>query len=168
MKRILLPVAAILVVAATSCKPTENNYKQAYDAAQNKRQAAAAADAELGIPGGKLQNIDGPQVKVVNGDTIAWMKSHVKFTGGMENELRKWSVAVAAYKMPTNCAAQVSRLFTDGYKAFSVETPQGLFYVVAGSFDNLDEAAVFAKEYAAKHKPAEFIGLDGAALLIEK
>lgn len=158
-------MAALLLIASAGCKPTESNYKAAYDAAQKKRQAV---DADMVLPAGGLQSIDGPRKRVVDGDSLYVVKEHLKFTGGLEKVMHRWNVAVSAYKMPTNCAAQVSELYTKGYKAFSVENAEGRFYVVAGAFDTLEEAAVFAREYRATHKPSEFIGLPGEPMIIER
>lgn len=167
MKKSVLPILALLLAGMTACKPTESNYKAAYDAAQQKRQAAAN-DPDLMLPAGALKSIDGPVKRDINGDSLYVIKEHLKFTGGVEHDFHKWNVAVASYKMPTNCAAHVSELFTKGYKAFSVENPEGKFYVIAGSFPELSDAAVFAKEYAAGKTSSDFIGLPGEPVIIEK
>lgn len=169
MKRMIIPAIALLALAgATSCKPTESNYRAAYDAAQGKKKASAAADADMAIPAGALQTIGGPTIRVVHGDSVYVTSERIRFEGGMENELRKWSVAVAKYKMPTNCASQTSDLFSEGYKSFFVRNAEGAYYVIAGSFDTLDEAATFASEYAGKKKPSSFVGLPHAPVIIEK
>ena len=168
MKRIILPAAALLLILAAGCKPTENNYKAAYDAAQQKRQASAT-DPDILLPaGGKLQQFDAPNKQVVDGDTYNVIKEHLKFEDGVEHAMHKWCVAVAVYKMPTNCAAQVSQLFTKGYKAFGAQNAKGQHYAIAGAFQTLKEAAAFAKEFKAKHKATDFVGLEGEPLIIER
>lgn len=169
MKKIIIPVLLLLALAgAISCKPTESNYRAAYDAAQGKRKASAAADADMAIPAGALQAIGGPAIRVVNGDSVYVTSERIRFEGGLENELRKWSVAIARYKMPTNCASQTNDLFSEGYKSFFVRNTEGAYYVIAGSFDTLDEAATFAVEYARKKSPSVFVGLPHAPVIIEK
>ena len=162
-------VALLILVsmAFVGCKPTEKNYKSAYDAAVNKRKAAEALDADLGIPGGKLQQVDGPAIKVVNGDTVYISVQHLKFVDGVENERHRYNVAVSAYKMKTNCAALVSDLFAKGYQAFGVQNPEGMFYVIAGSFSTLDEAAGFDKSFRVKEKNHVYSGLPSAPVIIE-
>lgn len=168
MKRMAIPALMLLALAATSCKPTETNYKAAYDAAQEKRKATAAADADMALPASGLQTIGGPSIRVVNGDSVYVTSERLRFEGGLENEMRTWNVAVAKYKMPTNCASQTSDLFSEGYRSFFVRNSEGAYYVIAGSFDTLDEAAAFAKKYAEKKKPSVFVGLPHAPVIIRK
>lgn len=60
-----------LIPIAAGCKPTEKNYKAAYDAALKKREAAAV-DADMMIPAGALQQIGGPQKRKI-GDVEVYM-----------------------------------------------------------------------------------------------
>ncbi len=168
MKKIILTGAVVsLMLCGTACKPTEKNYKAAYDVAQQKRKAEAT-DPDMVLPAGGLQRLDAPRKQIIDGDSVYVITSRLKFTGGLENQMHKWNVAVASYRMPTNCAAQVSDLFSKGYKSFSAESPDGNFYVIAASFDTLKEAAAFAKEYNVGKKPEVYVGLPGAPLIIEK
>ena len=49
-----------------------------------------------------------------------------------------------------------------------MENPEGGFYVIAGSFDELGEAVDFLAKYR-KGKPASvFVGLPGEPVLLEK
>lgn len=162
---VLLTLASMTIVG---CKPTEKNYKSAYDAAVNKRQASETLDSELGIPRGKLQQVDGPATRVVNGDTVYVTVQHLKFIDGVEHEMHRYNVAVCAYKMKTNCAALVSDLFSKGYQAFGVQNSEGMFYVIAGSFDSLEEAATFDKSFQTKEKKHVYSGLPSAPVIIEK
>lgn len=166
-RKIWFAAAVMAAVGFVGCKPTEKNYKAAYDAALQKREAAVAADADLGIPEGGLQQLDGPQRRVVNGDTVYLLVERIRFFDGEEHEMHKYNVAVSGYKMKTNCAAQVSDLFTKGYKAFGARNAEGTFYVIAGSFDTLDEAAAFDKAFVGKEKKHVYSGLPGAPLIIE-
>lgn len=167
MKKYLIPCLLLSFLSLIGCKPTEKNYKEAYDVALQKRKAAST-DADIVIPAGALHKIGEPMVKVVDGDTIKIAVEHLKFEGGREDAMKKWNVAVAKYKMPTNCASQTNNLFSEGYKAFYVLNPEGYYYVIAGSFDTLDEAKNFAGEYISRHKSTTFVGLSGSPLLIEK
>lgn len=167
MKNYIIPAIVLACLATAGCKPTENNYKEAYDVAQQKRKAAAT-DPDMVLPAGALKQIGDPMQTVVNGDTVSVAAEHLKFEGGLEGVMKKWNVAVAKYKMPTNCASQTSDLFSEGYQAFYVLNREGYYYVIAGSFDSIGEAQAFAKQYSARHKASSFVGLSGAPLLIEK
>lgn len=164
-KKYLAIIALIIIIGIAGCKPTEKNYKAAYDAAVQKRQAAAS-DPDMNLPAGTLLQTDGPQLRVINGDSVYVLGERLKFIDGVEHEKHKYSVAVAAYKMQTNCAAQVSDLFTKGYQAFGAQNPDGTFYVIAGSFKTLDEAASFCKSFATKEKKHIYSGLPSAPVIL--
>ncbi len=168
IKKLSIVLLTLVSMTIVGCKPTEKNYKSAYDAAVSKRQASETLDADLGIPGVKLQQVDGPATKVVNGDTVYVAVQHLKFVDGEEHEMHRYNVAVSAYKMKTNCAALVSDLFSKGYQAFGVQDPEGMFYVIAGSFDSLEEAATFDKSFQTKEKKHVYSGLPSAPVIIER
>ena len=149
------------------CKPTEKNYKSAYDAAVSKRQASETLDTDLGIPAGRLQRDGAPAVRVVDGDSVLFIAEHLKFVDGEEHEKHRYNVAVGAYKMQTNCAAQVSDLFSKGYAAFGASNAAGMYYVIAGSFDNLQEAAAFDRIFRKKEVSHIYSGLPDAPVIIE-
>lgn len=156
-----------MMLLATGCKPTESNYKSAYDVAQKKRQAAAT-DPDMVIPAGGIKAIGGPEKKKIGNDSVYVRAEHLKLAGDTDARVGKWNVAVSKYRMPTNCASQVRDLESKGYKAFSMENPEGGFYVIAGSFDELGEAVDFLAKYR-KGKPASvFVGLPGEPVLLEK
>lgn len=168
MKRIKIVLAGLTAVAMlVGCKPTEKNYKEAYDAAIQKRNASAEEDAAMNIPGAVLLQVGGPSQKVVNGDTVYFMVERLRFVDGLKGDRHRYNVAVAAYKMQTNCAAQVSDLFAKGYKAFGARNAEEKFYVIAGSFDTLEEAVSFDKAFVKKEKKHVYSGLPSAPVVIE-
>lgn len=166
MKKILMAAFTVsLLIGATGCKPTEKNYQAAYEAAQRKR-AADANDADMGLPAKGLQQIGAPVAKTVNGHEVLTETKFLKRPGG--EFMNKYNVAVARYKMATNAKAQADRLTAEGYRAFQAEGTEGWHYVIAGTFDTLAAAADLATGYARKNEPAAFVGLPGAPVVIEK
>ena len=97
MKKIFFS-ALVLVMALASCKPTERNYKQAYDSALAKRQKA---EAETMIPASGLLSDEGPQQRIVGGDTLYVSTERLRALSGDE-PVSPYNVAVAMYKMNTN------------------------------------------------------------------
>ena len=87
----------------SGCKPTEQGYRAAYDAARQKREAAAA---EMMIPVSGLLSDDGPQRRIIDGDTLFVTKERVRGADG-EN-LPRWLLAVGVYRMDTNARAQAA------------------------------------------------------------
>lgn len=165
-KRLLycgLLLAGLMFLPA--CKPTEKNYKSAYDAAVAKRQAESN-DPDLNLPAGGYQRIGDPQKKTVNGKSYGYLFSRVKpLTDGVS--MQPYNVAVAVYKMPTNCEAQVNDLLSVGYQSFGAKTGDDRYYVIIGSYASIDAAAAAIDAYMAKFKDAVYVGLDGAPLILQ-
>lgn len=151
-------------ISLTSCKPTEKNYKAAYDAALGKREAVKA-DIEENMAVGPLQQVDGPQLKVVDGVEVYLLNKIIKPDVEGKNLTGQYNVAVGCYKMNTNCKAQAEALRQEGYDAFPAKDPEDMYYTIAGSFPDLAEAVKFYKEYQ-KNKNRVYVGLPDAPIII--
>ncbi len=151
------------------CKPTEKNYQAAYEVAQNKKKAEAAADPDMALPATGLQRLDAPRTVEVDGENLNVKHIFIKYAGKDEAPaMEKYNVAVGKYKMPTNALAQSEDLVTAKYNAFPVEGNDGYFYVIGGTFENLNDVAAFVKAYKKSHASSQLVGLDGEPLVIEK
>ena len=171
MKRNLIFIGIILggLFLTVGCKPTEKGYKSAYDAALNKRQNVLA-DIDANITPDRLQDVDGMQLKEINGVTVYVLNQRIKPVE--ENPLEenkelpgKYNVAVSTYKMITNCSSQAEALKKEGYDAFPAQAPDDMYFTVAGSFDSLDDAVKFSQEYQ-KGKNRVYVGLHNAPVII--
>ena len=146
-----------------SCKPTENNYKSAYDAALEKREAA---NREQMIPATGLLSDDGPQLRVLDGDSIFVLKEALR-RGEPAEKLTGWSVAVALYKMETNATANAEDLRESGWKnAFAAYAKGEKWYVVVDNVSTLDSARMVSKLFIKKHKGYPYVGLPKKPVLI--
>lgn len=151
------------------CKPTEKNYQAAYEVAQNKKKAEGAPDPDMVLPATGLKRLDAPRTLEVDGENLNVKHIFIKYAGqGEAPVIERYNVAVGKFKMPTNALALTEDLVANKYNAFPVEGNDGYFYVIGGSFENLNEVATFVKEYNARHQPSQLVGLDGEALVIEK
>ena len=164
MKRIV-PIFLFLILALTGCKPTEKGYKAAYDAALGKREAARADIIDASIPEGALQDVDGPQLKEVDGVKVYVLNQRIKAAEEGESLPGNYNVAVGCYKMVTNCRSQVNTLRGDGLEAYAAQDSDGMFYTIAGSFKFLSEAVKFSEKYRAG-KDRVFVGLPNAPVII--
>lgn len=151
------------VVAMTGCKPTEKNYKSAYDAALAKR-SAEAADPDLNLPSGGYRRVGDPEMKSVNGKDYPYLFVRLK-PRSEGAAMKAYNVAVSVYKMPTNCDAQVADLRSEGYPAFGAETGDDRFYVIIGSYPTLEEAASGVDEYTSENKEAVYVGLPSPVII---
>ena len=153
------------IVALGGCKPTEKNYKSAYDAAVAKRQAENN-DPDLNLPADGYKRIGDPDKMTVNGKSYDYLFSRIM---PLEEgrELKPYNVAVAVYKMPTNCVAQAQDLRSAGYQAFGGKTGDDRYYVIIGGYPPVEEAAAASDEYVAKNKDAVYVGLKDAPVILQ-
>ena len=154
----------LFTILLSGCKPTEKGYKAAYDAALTKREAANA-DLGLDVPEGALQQVDGPQLKTIEGEKVYVLHQRLK---PLDEEMKlphNFNVAVGCFKMPTNCKALAEDLKKEGLEAFPTRDTEGKFYTIAASFKSQKEAITFSKEYE-KKKGRTYVGLPGAPVII--
>lgn len=145
------------------CKPTEKNYKSAYDAAIAKREQAAAEQMR---PATGLLSDDGPKMRVLAGDTIFVSQERLRMPDGGKVP-GQWAVAVGVFKMDTNAKASASALRDKGYgRATAVKASEGRYYSLATTVSTLDSARVAQREFRDANPGYPFIGLPGAPVII--
>lgn len=163
-KKIYLFVSAALVALTfVGCKPTEKNYKAAYDAALARRQQAAEEQMR---PVTGLLSDDGPQLRVIDGDSVYVVKERLRTPDGKRPE-GKWAVAVGVYKMDTNAKAAADAIRHKGFREAAVANATGgKHYTIAGTAESIDSARVVSKVFRMALPDYPFIGLPGAPVLI--
>ncbi|MDE6338946.1 MAG: hypothetical protein K2K97_04055 [Muribaculaceae bacterium] len=158
MKKILF-FSVLVALLLVGCKPTEKNYRAAYDAAIGKRQAEQKAlDAD------GLIAEDAPRPMYMDGDTIYFANDVLK----ADDRLKALNVAVAMFKMNTNAISGAKALQDKGIDAFPVQAFGDKWYIIGGAFANLDEARAFMKEFRAKNPDYPHIGLGGHPVIIRR
>lgn len=150
------------------CKPTESNYREAYDAAMQKKKASAREDV---LPAGvKLQKVGAPAERKVDGENVKVINMRIKVADVKDTSVApgRYNVAVAKYKLPTNAKAQTIDLRRDGVAgAFVARGADGAFYVIASVFPDINQAADFAKKYGESHPQETIVGLEDGIVIIE-
>lgn len=148
------------------CKPTEKNYKSAYDAALEKR---AEAVREQMIPATGMMSVDGPQMKVVAGDTIFIQRDRFRDFEN-KNMPAPWAVAVGVYSMDTNAKASLKSLSEAGWdmETTVVKAPGTKNYAVVAFAPTLDECIAISKKFQEKFPDYHYIGLPGAPVLLAR
>lgn len=155
--------AAIVALMFISCKPTENNYRKAYDAAQAKREQAAAEQMR---PASGLLSDDGPSLKVIDGDSIYVLRERLRLPDG-KKPAGEWGIAVALFKMSTNAVATAENLRAEGWdEAVNVNASRDRHYTIINSVATLDSARAIAKRFENTYPEYPYIGLPGAPVLI--
>lgn len=162
--KIFLSIFSFFILAFIGCKPTEQGYKNAYDAALNKREAAMG-DMGVNLPKGALQQVDGPQLRKMAGGEFYFIGKNLSPMEEGKTLPGNYNVVAGEFKMPTNCRALVATLREEGFEAFVAEDKEEKFYSVAGSFDSEKEAADCYKKLQ-EMKDRVYVGLPGAPVII--
>lgn len=158
LRNVLVTAAALL--ALTACKPTENNYQAAYDAAQRKREQVAADAFQ---PAGKIMTDDAP-MRVIGNDTIPFRLATVKVVEGREPG--RYAIVVARYRMDTNARAHYEG-FSASPSALILATPEEEYFVAESSWESLPDAAADFRRITRDRKHPPFVGLPDGPFIIE-
>lgn len=155
--------AALVALIFAGCKPTESNYQKAYDAALAKRQQAAEEQMR---PATGLLSDDGPQRRILDGDTIYVLNEILRFSDG-KRPRGKWALAVGVFKMDTNAKASASDLTDKGFpEAVMVEARGGKYYTVAATSSEMDSIRMESRRFQSQFPDYPYVGLPGAPVLI--
>lgn len=167
MKR-LNPAIAVIVGMLTllsACKPTEKNYKAAYDAAKVKRQESLVDRGVTGL----LQSDDSYSIRVVGGDSVWVGHDYVSLRNADDTRPSgvdgRYGVAVAAFRMPTNARAMTADLRSAGHGAWTAVDGRGKWYVLADLYPDLQQAASGARSFAADRPSYIYVGLPAPVVM---
>lgn len=149
-KIFLLATVFCVALSIVSCKPTENNYRAAYDAAQGKRHIVDT-DADI-LNSGKLEETE-PEADKPKGFKVETRRSN-----NVEDD-DVYMFVIARYGMSTNAEAHSAALREKGLASQAVSLGDEEWYVAAASFPDEESAQEFGKKYEASHPRETWIGL---------
>lgn len=138
--KIALVALTAFTITATSCKTNEANYRAAYEAAKQKNEDSRGIEGTIYE---KIRNGAIDSRLIVDGDSIPMMTVNVKIAAetATSEQVKKYSVVINQFKQIFNAKSQMTRLRENGYPdAFVLETAEPLYYVVATTTDNGEEA----------------------------
>lgn len=163
MKAISVISAATVALMLVSCKPTEENYQAAYDAALKKR--AEAAEQQMRPATGLLSD-DGPQLRIIDGDSVFVLRERLRHLDG-SRPAGCWAVAVGVFKIDTNAKASAVDLVSAGWSvAMAAKAQGGKFYVLADTLESVDSARTSAAKFKKCFPDYPYVGLPAAPVLI--
>ncbi len=152
--------------ALTSCKPTEKNYRSAYDVARQKREREDARRQELqkdmGLDEGVLQEVDGVRRASIGGAEV-WA-TNASFSPA--DSLATYSVSVATFKMSSNAQAMAADLRAEGWRGSRAAIHDSHHYVIIGSDADSEAALTLMRSFEEKHKEWQYVGQPGIMLII--
>ena len=158
MRKFIFFFAAGLLLVA--CKPSENNYKLAYDTARRvEREGLDDGVFELmqqeALPPMVRVMGDSVRIKRVN---LKWYYTPAAVDSGKRIEPGAYNVAVSVFKMPTNAKAQADAIAAEGYRSCVMLNNGNNYYVIAGVAESLDSAAHLSSRYLSTHNSG-YVGL---------
>lgn len=162
MKRVkdILFLSSVMLLMI-GCKPTVDNYKEAYDIALQKEQGDL--DDEIYQ---KIKAQQQPKMTIVGTDSIRTKiepLSKCSPDGSTMPVDMRFNVVVGKYKMPVNANAHCRRLNEDGFNSYLMKNSEQEYYVVAAGFEDIEEAAKFVKKIEKKYE--RFVGLDAPIVI---
>ncbi len=140
--RLALGSGACLLLLTASCKPTEKNYREAYEKTMTGRADSALDGTIYGDMRRNMQHEIG-NVKA-DGRQASIVSVHVKITegaGAKDAKLRKYCVVAGQFKQLFNAKSMCERMAANGYpNAFVMQTGEPDYYVAAASYDEMKAA----------------------------
>lgn len=155
MRRLTEYVVLALALSAlmVACKPTERNYRLAYDKAQDKaRQGLTDMEYDM-----MLANSLPPYARTRTdsvrtfSEAVIWQYTPLAVDSGRKQTLAPYNLAVGKYSMLTNAKAHADRLAGDGWRSVVVRNGEPVYYVVVKMSADLDTVARAAHVYSARY-----------------
>lgn len=142
-----------------ACKPTEKNYRAAYDIAMAKKAAETDDLAQEG-----LISSDAPTMRIVEGDTL-YFKSFPLSLENKEAKQQAYSLVVDQFKMPTNARSSAAVIREKGFDAEVAKSTGGRWFVIAGGAETLDEARLLTNRFRQAFPSYPYIGVSKPLLI---
>lgn len=165
MKKLLVTTSVLLLLLG-ACKPSEKNYRSAYEAAREKERRSNEA---LGIDAGKLLSVDGAVATAVDGDTIYVQPVTVtvaEVPDSVASGTGDRGVAIARHSMHANAISQLADLSVRYSGMFLAKDGDGKWYVMLGRFADNSEALRAIRRFEESAPDYPFVGLPGRPVVV--
>ncbi|MBR3021177.1 MAG: SPOR domain-containing protein [Bacteroidaceae bacterium] len=134
MKKTLFFVLMGAALMFTSCKSSQNAYKQAYEKAKSQE---TYAQSDANAPVQVTPASESQAVTPVTDNTPVRQESVVAFSG----DLKSYSVVCGSFSVQTNAEDLCQKLKADGYKAGIVKNvDRNMYRVYIGTYNTKAEA----------------------------
>ena len=134
-------LSLLLIGGMASCKSSQSAYKAAYEKAQEKK-------IEEPVTTGTTPVVTTPSTTTTtttNTAPIREQSEKINAVDGNDALLKSYNVIVGSFRQRLNAQSLCERLRADGYPAVLAQNAQGMYRVVACSFDDR-ATAVLARE----------------------
>lgn len=160
-------MAAAVILMFGACKPTEKNYRAAYDAAKAKREYKDP-DEELLTGGHKLLSDDATNWIVFGKDSLQteriWLKP---YDGATWPQSGPYRLAVAMFKMSTNANSELADLKKHGnLTPVIAQDGQKRLFLIAGSATYPDSLGAVLATFRKEVPDFTYIGMTDSQPLV--
>lgn len=165
----IIPMLLLLLLlgVGAGCKPTEKNYRSAYDVAREKRERDRRHQEELGndmgIGGGEIRLSDSDATLTRIGEREV-LTRNLNFSRA--DSVGTYAVSVATFRMEANARAMARDLSEDGWPDTRAAHGGESYFVVVGSSAEQGEAMEILTRFEAGHKEWQYVGQPGILMII--
>ena len=141
-KSIVYILIAGTVLSLSSCKSSQNAYKQAYEKAVSGDEAKTVVEEPVVVN-------EAPKAEDVS--NVSVREEKVSVVSG-DQDIKAYGIVCGSFSLKANADALRQRLVDDGYKAVVVVNEAGKTYrVVCASFDTKEEAVAERNNFKARY-----------------
>lgn len=162
----MIAAGLLLLCCGAGCKPTEKNYRSAYDVARGKRDRDNRQREELrrdmGIGGDVMQEVDGAALARVD-DREVWVR-HVAFPAA--DSVATYAVSIATFRMPANAASLAADMRAEGFGTARAVKGADRHFVIIGESSDTPPAIEIMEKFSSRHPDWQYVGQPGIMLII--
>lgn len=146
MKKIVyLSIIIAALASISACKTTEQNYRAAYELAQQKKTSTDTVTDRL------IEREAGPAQVTVDGISLPMTTEYTRPVNNLEGfnagDFKKYNVVIASFRQLFNAKSVRKRAIEAGFdKAFIVSNNQQVYFVIAVSCTTPTEAEAALKK----------------------
>ena len=144
MKQTLyLLLLAIIAVVSTGCHSNEQNYREAYEKAIERRKTGIGAETYAKIEAERQR-----YTHVINGDSVRMVFMNTNVAIDSTDEAKPYNVVVASFTQRINAKSYRDRLREEcGFPSYVLfGGPDQLYFVILQGFDDEQEAAALLRD----------------------
>ena len=149
MKKILYLLMAMLAVVLPSCHSNEQNYREAYEKAVERRKTGIGAETYAKIEAERQR-----YTHVINGDSVRMVYMNTNVAIDSTDQAKTYNVVVASFTQRINAKSYRDRLREEcGFPSYVLfGGPDKLYYVILQGFDDKESAAALLHDLNKKVK----------------
>lgn len=134
----VLGAAVCVALSMVSCKSSESAYKKAYEKAKQQQTVSEAPTAQSATQPTTVAPVQTVTTTPVSTNETSTRSENLTLVSGAG--LKAYSVVVGSFSIKANAEALQKKLNNAGYAAQIATNPQGMYRVIASTFDSLDSA----------------------------